>query len=96
MSIGSNIKDKRKKAGYSQVELATKLGVSDKTISSWEIDRTEPNIGMIEKLCVVLECKKSALIGTNITDNEERALELFCELTPDQQESIINLMKSMK
>lgn len=63
MMIGTNIKRLRELRGLSQSELASKLGISDKTVSSWEINRTEPKIGMIEKLCCVLECRKTDIIG---------------------------------
>lgn len=63
MSIGSNIKKWREFRNYKQTELAEMLGVSDKTVSSWEINRTEPKMGMIEKLCIALECKKTDIIG---------------------------------
>lgn len=63
MSIGSNIKKWREYRNYKQTELAEMLGVSDKTISSWEINRTEPKMGMVERICIALECKKSDIVG---------------------------------
>lgn len=39
-----------RKEKISQQELANKLFVSDKTISSWEQNRTEPNLDMIVKI----------------------------------------------
>lgn len=64
MSIGKNIKQQRNKCGISQSELADLIGVSDKTISSWEIDRTEPKMGMVEKICTALKCKKTDIVGS--------------------------------
>lgn len=83
MSIGKNIKKLRLLNGLTQNELAFKLKVSNKTISSWEIDRTEPNMGMIEKLSNYLGCEKSELIGdANETyyineDTRQIAQEIF-------------------
>lgn len=56
MSIGNNIKKLREREGMTQFDLANRIGVSDKTISSWEINRTEPKMGTIEKnmFCVAL------------------------------------------
>lgn len=59
MSIGENIKMWRERRNLKQSDLAEKLGISDKTVSSWEINRTEPKMGMIEKICAVLSCKKT-------------------------------------
>lgn len=74
MSVGKNIKTLRETAGFTQKELAEKLKtvgikVSDKTISSWEIDRTEPNIGIIEKLSNFFGCSKTDIIGADIRED---------------------------
>lgn len=61
--IGDNIKRLREEKGLSQADLAKKLFISDKTVSSWEVNRTEPKMGMIEALCVALQCQKTDIIG---------------------------------
>lgn len=63
MSIGDNIKKWREIRNLKQTELAELVGVSDKTVSSWEINRTEPKMGMVEKISVALNCKKTDIIG---------------------------------
>lgn len=63
MSLGINIRKLRKLNNMTQEELAQKIGVSSKTISSWEVDRTEPDMGMIEKLAEYFGCEKSNLVG---------------------------------
>lgn len=62
MGIGRNIESFRKQAKLTQGELGEKLHVSNKTISSWEKGRTEPNIGMIEAMCEIFKCEKTDLI----------------------------------
>jgi repressor LexA len=71
MSIGKKIKQFREMNELTQDELGIKIGVSGKTISSWEIDRTEPKMGMIEKLSTYFGCDKSDLIGNGETKNQE-------------------------
>jgi transcriptional regulator with XRE-family HTH domain len=61
--IGDNIRKLREEKGMSQLELAKKLFVSDRTVSSWEVNRTEPKMGMIEQICVALHCQKSDIVG---------------------------------
>ena len=63
MSIGDNIKRLRESRNLKQSDLADMLGVSDKTISSWEINRTEPKMGMVERISIALNCKKTDIIG---------------------------------
>jgi len=60
--ISENIKRVRIEKHMEQKDLADKLNVSNKTVSSWECGRTEPRMGMIEKLCQALGCTKADLI----------------------------------
>lgn len=60
--ISENIKRVRTEKHMEQKDLADKLNVSNKTVSSWECGRTEPRMGMIEKLCQALSCTKADLI----------------------------------
>lgn len=88
--LGEKIKEIRKEKNISQQELAEKLFVSDKTISSWEQNRTEPNLDMIVKMCNILDISVTNLIYDNIDknnieteirirldDNEYNRLKLF-------------------
>lgn len=45
------LKAARVNAGYSQREAAERLGISNKTLCSWENGKTFPDQPMIEKLC---------------------------------------------
>lgn len=66
--IGKNIKKRRLAIGLSQNELGKKLGVRPQTISSWEVNRTEPSINDIEKLADIFECTKSEILGNYMDD----------------------------
>ena len=59
---GDNIKRLRTQAGISQRELASKLGVAKCTVSSWEVDRTEPNIYMLKQMRNIFGCSIEELI----------------------------------
>lgn len=63
MNIGEKIKTLRKLNGMDQKQLGEALNVSNKTISSWEANRTEPKMEMIEKLCDVFKCKKTDFLN---------------------------------
>lgn len=64
---GRIIKYYRKLRGMTQAELALQINVSEKTISSWEVDRTEPNMEAVENLSKVLGVSKSELVGEELT-----------------------------
>lgn len=65
MYVGNKIKAMRKLRGLTQSELAEQVGVTNTTISNYEQAVSKPNIEMIEKLCQVLKCNKTDLIGEN-------------------------------
>lgn len=44
MNIGEKIRTYRRNCKLTQKELGEKIGVSDKTISSWENSRTMPDL----------------------------------------------------
>ncbi|MDY2652128.1 MULTISPECIES: helix-turn-helix domain-containing protein [Eisenbergiella] len=85
MSIGDNIKKIREQRNLRQSELAEILGVSDKTISSWEINRTEPKMGMVEKICDALKCRKTDIIGNEQDSIDEKATAIGQEILNNEE-----------
>lgn len=90
MNIGKRLNKLRKASNITQLDLANKLFVTDKTISSWEQNRTEPSLEMLVKLSEILNCSVGYLIyGDNpkndveteikikITKNEYKTLDEF-------------------
>lgn len=61
-TIGSRIKLARKGAGYTQEQLAEKLGVSFQAISSWERDEFIPDTWNLIELAKALEVSVSSLV----------------------------------
>lgn len=94
MSYGERISKLRQSKNITQKELASKLYVTDKTISSWELNRTEPSIEMIIKLSEILECSASYLLyGDNFKDNVE--MEIKVKLTKEEYEKMNKMLKSV-
>lgn len=60
--IADNIKKIREEKHISQQELGSLLNISGKTISSWEIGRTEPNMGYIQSMCDIFNISIDELI----------------------------------
>lgn len=70
--IGNFISCCRKEKGLTQVELAERLGVSDKSISRWENAKTMPDISLYEPLCEELDIQVVELLyAKKMTDNEK-------------------------
>ena len=61
--IGKFIKEKRKSKGLTQVQLAEKLNVSEKTISKWECGNGFPDTTLILPLCNALEISANELLS---------------------------------
>lgn len=53
-TLREQIKSARKKAGLSQVKLASLLGVTDQAVYLWETGRTSPEYDMVEKIADAL------------------------------------------
>jgi transcriptional regulator with XRE-family HTH domain len=83
--ISKNIKRLRNTQNISQEALAEKLFISRQAVSSWENDRTQPDIEMIGKLAEVFNVSIEELIY-----GEKRKLELENE-EPKQNNKLLNL-----
>lgn len=70
MNIGSKIQKMRKEKNMTQQELAEKLFVSDKTVSSWELNRTEPNLELLFRISEIFSCSISSLVYDDVLKND--------------------------
>ncbi len=68
MKFGDKLILLRKKRGFSQEELAEKLGVSRQSVSKWESNSTYPETDKIVQICNIFDCNMDDLINENITD----------------------------
>ena len=83
---GQTIKNLREKKGFTQAELAEKLGVSSKAVSKWETAKGLPDIALIEPLANVLSVSVMELmtgnagVNKNIASNILRSKFYVCPL----------------
>lgn len=75
--IGKFIAERRKIKKLTQVELAEKLGVSNRTISKWENGNSLPDYSMFQDLCNELDISINELLsGEKLTEeNYQKKLE---------------------
>ena len=59
-----NLQNVRISRGFTQSELAEKLGVRSSTISQYEKGKRSPNINILKKLAEVLSCTVDDLLDT--------------------------------
>lgn len=93
MSLGNRILEQRKKKNMTQEELGKKLYVTDKTISSWESNRTEPNLEILIKLSEILETSISYLIYGNV-EKSDIEIEIKIKLTKQEFGNINKFMNA--
>ncbi len=63
MEIGRIIRELRKENNMSQSELATKLYLSQDTISLWELNKSLPDIPSLVKLSKIFKVSTDYLLG---------------------------------
>ena len=70
-TFGAMIAALRKEQGMTQLELAEKMGVTDKAVSKWERDLSFPDINSIPKLAEIFNVSIDELmqIQTHMKEN---------------------------
>ncbi len=61
--LSKKIYELRTSLGWTQVQLAQKLGVTKQTISNWENDNIQPSIDMLVKLSNIFNTSTDYLLG---------------------------------
>lgn len=64
--VGNAIAYLRKKAGYTQRELADRIGVSDKAVSKWERGLGLPDTAIIGKIAILLDSDTDSLLAGDL------------------------------
>lgn len=95
MSIGQNIKKYRKEKGFTQRELAERIGVSVQAVSKWETDTGAPDISQVVPLASALDISTDALFdyehNAKYEDFEELQKDYYrCDVFRDQRHSYEN------
>ncbi|MBQ2799422.1 MAG: helix-turn-helix domain-containing protein [Ruminiclostridium sp.] len=87
IKIGRFIAESRKKVKLTQIQLAEKLGITDKAISKWETGKSMPDTAIMIQLCDILEISVNELLsGEKISmentnqKNEQLLLDMSKEL----------------
>ena len=70
--FGEKIRNARKAQGFTQRQLAEKIGVSNTSISNWEKGFSRPDADLIQKLCRVLRLQPNDFYGTETPAGEGR------------------------
>ncbi len=73
MSIGKNIRERRKALGLTQEDLGEKLGMAAQTVSKWERDESMPDAALLPPLAEILGCSLDRLFDRPVTSFRDAA-----------------------
>jgi len=72
-TFGNMIATLRKERGMTQLELAEKMGVTDKAVSKWERDLSFPDVNTLPKLAEIFDVTVDELMQTKRDAKENAA-----------------------
>ena len=96
IKIGKFIAESRKKVDMTQMQLAEKLGITDRAVSKWERGLSMPDASIMLELCDILEISVNDLLsGEKIgMDNYNKELENnLLEVIKQKQEADKRLLR---
>lgn len=94
MTLGNKIKELRTKNKLTQQRLADLLYVSDKTISSWECDRTIPDLNILFKLSNILNADILYFIDESSINNLSLEIEIKLKLDKKDYNYYFDFLKN--
>ncbi len=94
MGYNINLKIARKKAGYTQKQVADMLGISQNNYSYWEQGKVNINSSYLEQLSKIFDCKVEELL--NIDEEEKKKANKTVEEIFDKEFEMIDIIQSDK
>ena len=98
IKIGRFIAERRKKANLTQMQLADKLGITDKAISKWERGITMPDTSIMREHCELLDISVNELLSGEKMDMEikyQQNEQLLLDLAKELEEKTKKVWTSM-
>lgn len=78
-TFGTFLCEKRKELGYTQLDIANQMQVTDKAVSKWERDLSYPDINSLPKLAEILHVSVEELMQVESKkEKEENIHDIFC------------------
>ena len=96
VKIGRFIQECRKKVGLTQMQLAERLGITDRAVSKWETGRALPDSSIMMELCKILKITVNDLLNGEVVtlDNyNEKTEKILVELVKQKEENDRCLLK---
>ena len=98
IKIGRFIAERRKKAGLTQMQLAEKLGITDKAVSKWERGVAMPATSIMLELCDILGISVIELLSgekINMENNNQKNEQLMLDMAKELEKKNKTVWTSM-
>lgn len=95
VKIGKFIASKRKEHGLTQLQLAEKLGITDRAVSKWETGKSLPDASLMPELCKLLKITINDLLCGEVVSVEnynEKAEKALLEMVKKEETQNKKLM----
>ena len=76
VKIGKFIAECRKKENMTQMQLAEKLGITDRAVSKWETGRAMPDSSIMLELCGILGINVNDILSGEVVTMENYTKEM--------------------
>ena len=95
LKIGAFIAERRKAQNLTQLQLAEKLGITDRAVSKWENGKAMPDSSIMLELCKALKISVNDLLsGEIVTMNQnEKQEQILLEIVKEKEKTDKNLLK---
>ena len=98
IKIGKFIAECRKKANLTQMQLAEKLGITDKAVSKWERGIAMPDTSIMLELCDILGISVNELLSgekISMENNNQKNEQLLLVMAKELEQKNKTVWKSM-
>ena len=98
LKIGKFIADCRKRKNLTQMQLAEKLGITDKAISKWERGIAMPDSSIMLELCDILGISVNELLSgekISMENNNQKNEQLLLDMTKELERKNKTIWSSM-
>lgn len=96
IKIGKFIAQRRKECNLTQLQLADRLGITDRAVSKWETGKSLPDSSIMLDLCETLKITVNDLLSGEVVSMEKRNEEMenrLLELVKDKQRADKQLLR---
>src|SRR6056297_1686691 len=96
-TLGQRIRRLRKERGYTQAELASKIGIIRELVSDYEREKIRPHYEMVIRIALALDISTDELLGVKPTKKNgnkpslkiQRRMKKIEDLPPAQQKVVL-------